>query len=578
MFKRLSLLSLFFAAFTFAQTPEPTQGPEPTQVPATSQEVEPAKAPEPIQVPAPSQEAPALETAKAAEPAKAPEPSRETPVIETAKAPTSLNEPGDKSSTVSVFVKNPAEIKALQEDLRNLQVMAGGSNPEIEALMKRANRIAEMNDRCASISLNDLLDSTCGRFYEVELPAFENEFMELTGEIRLGSMRMATTLEERTRQLASCSEALTSIVMGREQMLRLHGNVFLEPINFAGDFDAEYRFSLTYDQTRLDQQKRLADLWIEKCGSIVLRQSGEEFAPMFVATLKMKNDSLKKAGSNVKFMMSKKGLSLRVDMRRPMHGAYYMNGIRMFENTLDASTDNSLLHFQIKEKKASLNTPKNMELKSFKGRQVFKKLKQAEMIGRWVWDSEKLPEQVAVANTTDESETMTKEDSLAYKQGQAELEQAMADKQDSIAAAEKLRKQLEEQAMADEAAAAAAAEASSSSGKSTFLRWLPVAISGALAIGGGVMAFWYDKKAKDVVQEYKDGIGFHLSMDQHWVNNGYSWVDKGYSGNPFTKKESSSKEYYEDRKKLVERHQTLRNVGIGLGAAGLVGVGFFIVF
>lgn len=537
--KRLSLLSLFIAAFSFAQ-----------ETPAVAEPAEVAKTAETPVVP------------KAAEPVEEAKPAPEA---------TAINEVDEKSSTVSVFVKNPAEIKALQEDLMNLQVMAGGSNPEIEALMKKANRIAEMNNRCASISLTETLDETCGRFYEVELPAFENEFMEITGEVRLGSMRMATTLEERTRQLASCSEALTSIVIGREQMLRLRGNVYLEPINFKGDFDAEYKFTLSYDKARLDQQQRLADLWIEKCGPIVLRQSGEEFAPMFIATLKVKNDSLKRAGSNVKFMMNKKGLSLRVDMRRPMQGAYYMNGIRMFESTLDANADHSLLQFKIKDKKAALNTPKNMELKTFSGRQVFKKLNQTEMIGRWVWDSEKLPEQVAAVNSTDESETMTKEDSLAYKQGQVELEQAMAAKQDSIAAAEKLREQLDAQAKADEAAAAAI-QNENSNGKSTFLRWLPVAISGAVAVGGGVMAFWYDKKAKDAVQEYKDGIWENWSRDNDNFHNSMIY------GTSWTKKDSYSKKYYDDHKKQVERHQTLRNVGIGLSAAGLAGVGFFIFF
>ena len=99
-----------------------------------------------------------------------------------------------QGSTVSVFVKSPEEIRKLKDDLKNLQIMAGDSNPEVAALLKRANRIAEMNDRCSSVSLNDLLDTTCAQFYEVELPTFENDYMELTGEVRLGSMRMATLL------------------------------------------------------------------------------------------------------------------------------------------------------------------------------------------------------------------------------------------------------------------------------------------------------------------------------------------------------------------------------------------------
>ena len=75
------------------------------------------------------------------------------------QASTNVEKKDDNSSTISVFVKNPEEIRALQEDLKNLQTMVGDSNPEVAALLKRANRVAEMNDRCASISLNDLLDT-----------------------------------------------------------------------------------------------------------------------------------------------------------------------------------------------------------------------------------------------------------------------------------------------------------------------------------------------------------------------------------------------------------------------------------
>ena len=68
------------------------------------------------------------------------------------QASANVEKKDDNSSTISVFVKNPEEIRALQEDLKNLQTMVGDSNPEVAALLKRANRVAEMNDRCASIS------------------------------------------------------------------------------------------------------------------------------------------------------------------------------------------------------------------------------------------------------------------------------------------------------------------------------------------------------------------------------------------------------------------------------------------
>ena len=448
-----------------------------------------------------------------------------------------------QGTTVSVFVKSPEEIRALQDELKNLQTMAGDSNPEVAALLKKANRIAEMNDRCASISLNELLDTTCARFYEVELPAFENEYMELTGEVRLGSMHMATTFEERIRQLASCTEALTSIVKSREQLLRLRGNVYLEPINYEGDFDAEYDFTLLYDSSRVAQQQRLANLWTQKCGSIVLRQSGRDFAPMFVATLKVKNDSLRKSGSNVKFMLNRKTLSLRVDMRRPVAGAYYLNGVRLFEKTIDADWRNSNLFFDIKNKKADLIQPSDAVIQKFNGTQVFKKLKNMEMVGRWAWDAEKLPDEAIQVNSQDESEKMTAEDSLAYKQGLADLERARDEEKPEK------KKKAAKKVSADAASAAAAAavedaeeDGAAVSGKSR-VHWVPLAIAGAVAIGGGVMAAVFNNKAKTE----RDKV-------------------------------PADKEEFEKIADNIDQAQTMRLVGFGLLGAGLVGVGLTFLF
>lgn len=518
--KRLILLGMFMAPFAFAQ--------QPAEAPAAQPAAPVAKPAEPVAQPAPT----AQPAEPAAQPAATPAPA--TQFVEApAPAPSSAVTASDgQGTTVSVFVKSPEEIQKLKNELKNLQTMAGDSNPEVAALLKRANRIAEMNDRCSSVSLNDLLDTTCARFYEIELPTFENDYMELTGEVRLGSMRMATTFEERIRQLASCSEALTSIVKSRDLLLRLRGNVYLEPINFEGDFDAEYDFSLMYDSARVSQQQRLANLWIEKCGPIVLRQSGKEFAPMFIATLKVKNDSLRNAGSNVKFMMNKKTMSLRVDMRRPVHGAYYLNGIRLFEKTIDADKKYSNLFFDIKNKKAELIQPKDAVLEKFEGKQVFKKLKKMEMVGRWAWDSEVLPEEAVQANSQDESEQMTAADSATYKEGLAELERAMAE--------DEAAKEAEKKAAA-ETAAKAAQDNSEVSGSR--IHWIPLAIAGAVAVTGGVLAAVFNSKAKSASEEIP------MNPDE-----------------------------YNDQHDRIEKNQMLRNVSIGIAALGVVGIGVTFLF
>ena len=449
--------------------------------------------------------------------------------------------PDSNISTISVFVKSPEEMRLLQEELKALQTMAGNSNPEITALIERANRVAIMNDRCSSISINDLLDTTCARFYEIELPAFENEYMDVTGEVRLGSMRMATTLEERVRQLSSCSEALISIVVSRERLLRIRGDVYLEPIDFDGNFDVEYKFALSYDPAKLAQQQRLANLWIEKCGDVVLRQSGREFAPMFVATLKVKNDSLKKEGSNVKIMMNKKNLSLRVDMRRSVEGAYYLNGDRLFEKIIDADKKFSHLSFDVMNKRAEINEPRDGIIQRFQGKKVFKKVKKKEMVGRWIWDVDEQSKttnsdfQEEQINSLDESEKMTTEDSLVYRRGLADLERAMAEEHESLVA----RKSAKDAVNANQ------------EGNRRKIHWIPLIISGVALVGGTVLAVVSDRKAKEERDYYIDVIDINPSA-----------VDAEY----------------QNSRDAVVSHQKMRNAGIGIAILGGVGVVLSFVF
>jgi len=518
--KRIISLVLFMAIVALAQTPQPA----------------PAAQPAPTAQPAPAE--PASVEQAVAPAAVESDPAAPAPAFVAEPMPKVEEKKESEASTISVFVKSPEEIKALQDDLKSLQTMVGGSNPEIEALLQKANRIAQMNDRCSMVSINEVLDTACGYFYEVELPAFENEYMELTGEVRLGSMRMATTLEERTQQLMSCSEALASIVVPREQLLRLKGNVYLEPINFAGDFDAEYRFSLSYDPTRMSQQERLANLWLSKCGDIVLRQTHEEFAPMFIASLKMKNDSLKKAGSNVKLMMNKKSLAVKVAMRRSAKGAYFLNGNKLFSRELSSKDTQSHLVFDLKNKKAVMELGLDAVIEDFKGRQVFKGLKKTDMIGRWMWDNDKnFPETAA----NDDSEKMTAEDSLAIQRGldyyDDEYEENSQKAKDAVA------------------------DAAKPEGEGLSIHWIPFAISSAILVGGGIMAVIFNKKAKDESEAYQAELdAFNASVEDGSV--GSSPEDTGYSAH----------------KDNVSKYQKLRTVGYGLAIAGGLGIGLSILF
>ena len=168
---------------------------------------------------------------------------------------------------------------------------------------------------------------------------------------------------------------------------------------------------------------------------------------------------------------------------------------------------------------------------------MFKKLKKMEMVGRWAWDNEKLPDEISQANSQDESEKMTAEDSLTYKQGLAELERALAE--DEAAKAE------QKKAAAD---AAAAAQGSAPEKKGSSIHWIPLVISGAVLAGGTALAIVSDKKAKDEKEAYDNELSY------------------GNDGN------------YNDHKDAARSSQRNRSIGIGLAIAGGVGVVLSFVF
>lgn len=232
----------------------------------------------------------------------------------------------------------------------------------------------------------------------------------------------------------------------------------------------------------------------------------------------------------MKFMLNKKTLALRIDMRRPVSGAYYLNGVRLFEKTIDADQKQSNLLFDIKNKKAVLNQPKDAEIQKFHGKEVFKKLKKMEMVGRWAWDEEKLPDEVVKTEVHEESEVMTAEDSLTYKQGLAELERAIAEENNETAAAEA-------------SAAEAASDAAGGESKKKSIHWIPLAISGAVLAGGVAVAYVFNKKAKDERDAFADG-----------------------------------NTNYEDSKKAVQDYQRNRTIGVSLAIIGAIGVGLSFVF
>ena len=365
--------------------------------------------------------------------------------------------------TVSIFVKDASEFQAIQNDLQQLKAGIGSDNPELDSLIHRANRIAKMNDRCGMVSINDVLDEECGHFYAVDLPEFEARYMEVTGELRLGVVTMANDLEQRTQQIDACTDAFSRIIASKENLLKIEGGVDLEPLSHSGAFDASYNFKLRYDERRMDQQKHFTELWLSKCGDIVLRKSGDEFAPLFEHALARMNDSLLHTKTNLKVVLDTADLSLYLDLNRPVAGAYYLSGAELFNVTqIPDGKDNAHLLVNMKDKSVVFPKGRDGEMAAYKGRVEFEKASD-DLVGRWIWNR----------------------DSSAVK--------AMPKMDSKIVSSASVESDSTSQPQVGDKVETGLPEAKKAEGP----HWLLIGISSAVLVAGTTLAIVYNNKAKN---------------------------------------------------------------------------------
>lgn len=441
------------------------------------------------------------------------------------------------SQTVSIFVKDPAELENLQQNLTNLKSELGAENPEIDALLQRASRIAEMNNRCSMISINDVLDEECGHFYSVDLPEFEAQYMELTGEMSLNAVKVGNTLAERTEQIQVCANALGGILVSKDKLLKLNGDVDLEPLDLAGAFDATYDFTLYFDENLMSQQKKLMDRWVEKCSDVVVRKAHDEFAPLFIDRINAVNDSLEKSNANVKIVLEPEYLDFYLDLNKNVAGSYYLNGAEIFNvSSLPTGRNFSHIIVSVLDQKVQLPLGTNGKMQNFRGRVEFTAAYQEkDLMGRWVWGNKKTINRAKVKGEISAAAVVgdsTKPAPIVKKLASLDTTALISSEADSAV----------QETPKDAAASDAAKDAAAKDGDKK-KSWIPTAIAGAVMIGGGVMAAAFNNKAKKE-----------------------------------SEKKTLTREEYDDRCDKIDNAQTLRSVGLGIAAVGLVGVGVTLLF
>lgn len=355
LFGRGALVALASTAMAFAQEPA-----APAAEPAPATTVEPA----PAAAPAAEQPAPAAPAA----------------------------ESGDANAqTASIFVQDPAIFHQRQADLEKLKGSLQNVNEGLDSLLNDASRIAKMNDQCAAVSINDVMGDECWTFYQVELPAFEEKYMQVTGEVRLGHMETARGLEDRKLQINACVDALYSFAASKDQFLNLKGGVYLEPL--AKGFEAHYDFTLQYEPNHRKHAFEIAQKWGETCREMVVRQDGEGFAPYFIERLEKLNAELAKDGSLAVYKVDTAAApTVYMDIAKPVRSAYYLNGVKLFHSRIAAGpVDESNVRIKFENGAAKVEgadvVVQHGKPQQFKGAVQFAE-KVATMNGRWIWENQ----------------------------------------------------------------------------------------------------------------------------------------------------------------------------------------------
>ena len=372
LFGRAALLALASTAMVFAQEPAATAPAAPETAPAAT--VPAAEA-------APAAEQPAATAPAAPETAPAAEPAATAPAAEQ----------GGEAKTASIFVQDPAIFHQRQADLEKLKGSLQNVNEGLDSLLADASHIAKMNDQCAAVSINDVMGDECWTFYQVELPAFEEKYMQVTGEVRLGHMETARGLEDRKLQINACVDALYSFAASKDQFLNLKGGVFLEPL--AKGFEAHYDFTLQYEPNHRKNALAIAQKWGETCREMVVRQDGEGFAPYFIERLDRLNKDLARDGSLAIYKVDTAAApTVYMDIAKPVRSAYYLNGVKLFHSRIAAGpVDESNIRIKFENGAAKVEgaevVVQHGKPQQFKGAVQFAE-KAAMMNGRWIWENQ----------------------------------------------------------------------------------------------------------------------------------------------------------------------------------------------
>lgn len=174
-----------------------------------------------------------------------------------------------------------SKLQTIEELKNSPDSLSSEAKLKLENLWTSANEISQLNNACREVALDKPLPGECKDLPTV-LAAFEDKYLEVTGEIRLNAARIAAELSDRREMINRCYDAFPFEMLSPPELFRPDGLIQVEPLEEGTEISWEV--SLDVSDKHQKQINRQLRKWYEVCKPHVRHQSSSkrpEFAPLF---------------------------------------------------------------------------------------------------------------------------------------------------------------------------------------------------------------------------------------------------------------------------------------------------------
>lgn len=292
-------------------------------------------------------------------------------------------------SITSISSENLQRQLAELRKLKSAPSLDAASKEQLQSLWEEANELNELNNRCAEISLNSSIDESCSDLYEVTLPKFEDDYLRLTGEIRINSVRIRSYLQDKRKLVDACVEAFPLKHLSVFDIVSVSNSKnYIEPL--PGDnVELSYDFWVdVFDKRKISIIQKQFDIWYSSCRNAIFRQEDLEksqwyhvdFAPLFDSKLSELLDGSSVFSIEKEFGNYYNSARLLLKFKKLRKGTYTINNRKIFD--VQFAKGEEVLEISFNQEKIFLYAK---EPKHFEGKIVLSENLEKGLVGNLNW-------------------------------------------------------------------------------------------------------------------------------------------------------------------------------------------------